>query len=84
MMSEEATQQMEYYPNPLRPGDVLHVNLPEVEGEVALLDLAGIPQMTFQVTDKALAIPTGGLYKGMYLLQYRTSKGREVVKIMVQ
>lgn len=83
-IEEETAQPMEYYPNPLRSGDVLHVNLPAAAGEVTLMDLAGVPQLTFTVTDTALQIPTSGLFKGIYLLQYRTEKGREVVKIMVQ
>jgi uncharacterized protein YjdB len=84
IMMEESSQPLEYYPNPLREGETLHVNVPEASGEVTLLDLAGVPQRTFTVTDTSIQIPTSGLLKGIYLLQYRTTKGREVVKIMVQ
>ncbi|WP_276373408.1 Ig-like domain-containing protein [Chryseolinea sp. H1M3-3] len=83
-VEEEIAQPMQYYPNPLRSGDVLNVSLPEASGEVTLLDIGGVPQRTMSVTDTELQIQTAGLLKGIYLLQYRTAKGREVVKIMVQ
>jgi uncharacterized protein YjdB len=81
---EETGSPMEYYPNPILSGDMLHVILPEAAGQVTLMDIAGIPQRTFIVTGSELEIPTSGLFKGMYLLEYKTMKGREVVKIMVQ
>lgn len=84
MMEEETAEPMQYYPNPLKPGDVLYVTLPEASGEITLLDIAGVPQHAMKVVDTEVQIPTDGLFKGIYLLQYRTNKGREVVKILVQ
>ncbi len=81
---EEEVKPVQYYPNPVKSGDILHVNLPEATGEVTILNLAGIPQRILPVINTALEIPTAGLYQGLYLLQYRTPRGREVVKIMVQ
>lgn len=82
--AEAPTEPMQYYPNPLRSGDALYVDVPEVEGEVLLMDLAGTPLRTLSVTETSLTIPTDGLNKGIYLLEYRTAKGREVVRIIVQ
>lgn len=79
----EATEGMRYYPNPLKSGDVLYISVPEATGEVSLVDLSGSPLRSISVTDTDLEIPTEGLANGIYLLQYRTHKDREVVKIMI-
>jgi hypothetical protein len=77
------SESIQYYPNPVRSGDVLHVSVPEATGEVSLLDLSGVQIRSMVVTDNALEVPTDGLSNGLYLLQYQTRNGREVVKIMV-
>lgn len=82
-MTEESAP-MQYGPNPLKSGEVLHVNLPDASGEVTLLNMSGVPQRTLQVTETAVEIPTAGLFEGIYFLQYRSEKGSEIVRIMVQ
>jgi hypothetical protein len=83
-LEEEPSLPITCFPNPVKSGDMLHVHLPEADGEVTLLDLAGVPQRTLRATDTKIQIPTGGLRPGIYILQYRTAKGREVVKIIIQ
>jgi uncharacterized protein YjdB len=82
-LSESSSEPMQYYPNPVRSGDVLHVEVPEATGQVSLVDLSGVQVRSIVVTDNALEVPTDGLSIGVYLLQYQTRNGREVVKIMV-
>jgi hypothetical protein len=82
-MTEESAP-MQYGPNPVKSGDMLHVNLPDASGEVTLLNMSGVPQRTLQVTEKAVEISTAGLFEGIYFLQYRSEKGSEIVRIMVQ
>ena len=77
------SESIQYYPNPVRSGDVLHVNVPEATGEVSLLGLSGVHIRSIVVTDNVMEVPTDGLSNGVYLLQYQTRNGREVVKIMV-
>jgi hypothetical protein len=72
------------YPNPIKAGDILQINLPEVPGEITLLDMAGVIQRLMKVNDKNIQIPTAGLFGGMYLLQFQTLKGRDVTKIMIE
>jgi hypothetical protein len=77
------SESFQYYPNPVRSGDVLHVNVPEGTGQISLLDLSGVQVRSIVVTDNALEISTDGLSNGVYLLEYQTRNGREVVKIVV-
>jgi uncharacterized protein YjdB len=84
IMEEEITAPVQYFPNPVKVGDILNVKLPMASGEVTVISMTGVPLLTLPVTDSELQIPTSGLLRGMYLLQYRTRNNNEVVKIMVQ
>ena len=77
------SESIQYYPNPVRSGDVLHVSVPEAVGQLNLFDLSGVPVRSITVNDNSLQIPTDGLSSGMYVLQYQTRNGKESVKIMV-
>ena len=84
IMKEEIASPVEYFPNPVKSGDILNVKLPAASGEVTIISMTGVPLLTLPVTNSELQIPTSGLLRGMYLLQYRTRNNNEVVKIMVQ
>ncbi len=78
------SEAIQYYPNPVRSGDILHINVPEAVGQVSLFDLSGVPVRSINVNDNSLQLTTDGLSSGMYVLQYQTRNGKESVKIMVQ
>jgi hypothetical protein len=59
------------------------VDVPEAAGQVILFDMTGIPVRSITVNDNSLQLTTDGLSSGMYVLQYQTRTGKEVVKIMV-
>lgn len=77
------SESIEYYPNPVRSGDILHVSVPEAAGQVTLLNISGVPVRSVTVNDNSLKLTTEGLSSGIYVLQYQTRNGRESVKIMV-
>jgi hypothetical protein len=76
-------ESIQYYPNPVRSGEILHVTVPEAAGQVTLFNLAGVPMRSITINDNSLQVPTDGLSSGMYVLQYQTRNGKESVKIMV-
>src|SRR3989337_4438845 len=71
IMEEEITAPVQYFPNPVKVGDILNVKLPMASGEVTVISMTGVPLLTLPVTNSELQIPTSGLLSGMYLLQYR-------------
>ena len=77
-------ESLQYYPNPVRSGEIVNIKVPEATGEIHLFDLSGAPVRSIAVMETSLELSTSGLSSGIYILQYQTRNGREVVKIMVQ
>ncbi|HET6558688.1 MAG TPA: right-handed parallel beta-helix repeat-containing protein [Prolixibacteraceae bacterium] len=71
------------FPNPIKSGDVLHINVPHETGNLSLLDMRGVTQRMVKVKDNSIQIPTAGLLEGMYLLHYQSLKGSDVSKIRI-
>lgn len=84
LQGQKRIKRMDSFPNPVKSGDLLQVNLPEGSGSLSLLDMRGITQRMLKVEDNAVQLSTAGLLKGMYLLHYQTAKGIDVSKIRIE
>lgn len=81
---QKRIRRMYSFPNPVKSGDLLQVNLPEGSGSLSLLDMRGITQRMLKVKDNAVQLSTAGLVKGIYLLHYQTDKESDVSKIRIE
>jgi hypothetical protein len=80
----EMEPDMEVYPNPLKSGDILYLELPDASGELQIADMMGKLKFAAQVTQSKLEISTSHLTTGMYLLYYKSWKGLKSTKILIQ
>ncbi len=82
---EENTPDALVYPNPLKPGSQLTIELGEpAGGTLSVYDALGraVDRFEFPEDTRVIKIPSRNWVQGLYLLQFESGKGRIIKKIM--
>lgn len=78
----EQTAKCTIYPNPVVAG-IIRVSSP-LNGQIKVISLSGIVQKVEQVPQGEQIIDLSNLSSGIYLLQYITTTGNDIQKIVIQ
>lgn len=79
---EEKKLNLEAIPNPASQFTNIIVGFEFNRGTLSMFDLAGRQLQTFEVTDRTIPIDLGTYPEGIYVVEVRTDKGTESVKVM--
>ena len=75
--SEEPT--LRIYPNPVNPGEAIHLSIPFPSAQVEILNNAGIIVQSFQLTQAESSIYLGPFVSGKYYFRF-TTESTSIVK----
>jgi hypothetical protein len=79
---EKKKLSLEAIPNPAPQFTNIIVGFEFTKGTLSMFDLAGRQLQTFEVTDRTIPIDLGAYPEGIYVVEVRTDKGTESVKVM--
>ncbi len=79
---QDAREKIEAIPNPATDYTNVIVGYEYTKGTATVVDLAGHVLQQFSVTDRTIPIDLQGLPEGMYIVNIKTDKGNDGVKII--
>lgn len=79
---EKRKSLLEAIPNPAKPFTNIIVGFDFTSGTLSLFDLGGRQLQTFEVNERTIPLDLGGYPEGIYVVEVRTNKGTDSVKVM--